>query len=200
MGRETTTTVKTSTATAIAKVLLETNEIICRGELKRKFPFGAMKGLKSLGGWLKFKCDGEDVSIHLDEAADAWLKRIKNPPSRAAKLRVKSGDSVLLLGAVEDDVKPELTAVGAKIVAKLSDRPSVVLLFIEAGAELRKLSSIEKSLADGGALWVLWPKGADAAVRHEDVAAAGRACGLNQTISIGFSPKFTGLRLVRAKR
>lgn len=200
MGRETTTTVKTSTATATAKVLLETNEIICRGELKRRFPFAAMKNLKSIDGWLKFRCEGDEVAIQLDDAADAWLKRIKNPPSRVAKLRVKAGDSVLLLGAVEDDVRPELTAAGAKIVAKLSNRPSVVLYFIEATSALKKLSSIEESLADGGAVWVLWPKGADAGVRHEDVASAGRACGLNQTISIGFSAKFTGLRLVRAKK
>lgn len=200
MGRETTTTVKTAGDQVTAKVLLETSEIICRGELKRKFSFAAMKNLKSVDGWLKFKCDGEVVAIHLDDAADAWLKRIKNPPSRAAKLRVKPGDSVLLLGAVEDDVQTELTAAGAKIAAKLSDRPSVVLCFIEATAELKKLASIEKSVTDGGAVWVLWPKGADAAVRHEDVVSAGRACGLNQTISIGFSPRFTGLRLVRGKK
>jgi hypothetical protein len=200
MGREVMTIVKTSSATATAEVLLESNEIICRGELKLKFSFSAMKSLKSVDGWLKFKCDGEDVAIHLEDAADAWLKRIKNPPSRATKLRVKKDDSVLLLGAIEDDVKPELTAARAKIVAKLSDRPSVVLYFIETLVELKKLSSIEKSLADGGAVWVLWPKGADVAVRHEDVVSAGRACGLNQTISIGFSPRFTGLRLVRAKK
>lgn len=199
MGRETTTTVKTSTATATAKVLLETSEVICRGELKRKFPFAAMKNLKSLDGWLKFKCDGEEVSIHLHESADAWLKRIKNPPSRVAKLRVKAGDSVLLLGSVDEDVNLELIAARANVAAKLSDRPRVVLYFIESTAALKKLASIEKSLAAGGAVWVLWPKGADAAVRHGDVVNAGRACGLNQTISIGFSPKFTGLRLVRAK-
>lgn len=197
MGRELTTTVKCGDDQGKVKVLLESSEILTRGEIRRKFPFGAMKSLGVKGGWLHFQCDGEPVAILLNDAAGAWLARISNPPSRVSKLRIKPGMRVHLTGDVEDGVAEELSAAGATILPKQAAGTDVVLLFLRDALGLQTLPKLTPKLSDPGAIWVLWPKGAGAPVKHEQVVTVARKAGLVQTISVGFSARFTGLRLVR---
>jgi hypothetical protein len=197
MGKELNTTIKCGREKATCKVMLETSQIIVRGDIKRRFPLASLRKLAARGGWLEFESAGERVSIKLDGDAAAWIDRIKNPPSRTQKLRLAAGMKACVLGVAEAGVVDEIAkATGRKPVRALVDNTDVVMLFAELVADLRRLREIERRLSPKGATWVLWPKGGGE-LRHESVVEAAAAVGLEQTISIGFSERLTGLRLSR---
>lgn len=200
MGKETTAKVTVGSKKAECVVLLEGTEIVIRGELKRKVPRARMKGLAAVGGVLSFEDGGERVKIELGEkAAAAWRDAIENPRSRVEKLGVKAGMTVCVLGDAGRDAVGEVEAVsGSKVSRRLVKSADVVLLVVREVAELETLATVKGSLAESGAVWVLWPKGRKD-LRHEEVVAAAKRSGLVQTKSVGFSEELSGLRLVRQK-
>lgn len=199
MGREVETNVRCGGESAVCKVLLECGEIVLRGAIKRRFKFDAISKLAVRGGKLNFRCDPEDVAIQLGDSAETWLDTIRNPRTRVQKLGVAVGQQVCTLGSVESGACDEITsATGSAPRTRLARGCDLVLYFADDAGDLDRLKRIKEALADGGAIWVLWPKGRrDFA--HELVVAAARAAGLVQTKSMGFSDMRTGLRLVRPK-
>lgn len=184
---------------AVCKALLESNEIVIRGALRGRFDIAAAKKFVAQGGILSFESAGRRVSIDLGVDAPVWLKKIKNPRSRVQKLGVKPGDRVCVLGPAESDAINELRdATGDEPASRLRAGLDLVLFFTKKPADLSRLDGIRDRLAPKGAMWVLWPKGLKD-YKHEDVVSAGKASGLSQTRSIGFSERFTGLRFVRLK-
>lgn len=202
MGAEVVAMVRVGGRRAECRVLLETREIIVRGELARKFPFEAIDGLAAREGWLEFESGGVPAGIELGAKAAEWLEAIRNPRTRIQKLGVDVGMKVCVLGRAEGDAVAELSAcLGSAPARRLGKDVDVVLLFAAEREELARLGEIEPALAAGGAVWVLWPKGRKD-FAHEDVVAGAKRAGLTQTRSMGFSGVLTGLRLVRpaAKR
>lgn len=199
MGWEVNTAVRCGGDEAVCRVQLEGGEIILRGALKRRFKFAAMRELGVRGGRLEFNYEPHLVSIELGNNAAAWLDAIRNPRTRVQKLGATAGIKTCLLGAAEAEVAEELAqACGGTASTRLSRGCDLVLLFADKPKDLERLSRIEDALADGGAVWVLWPKGRRE-FAHEHVVQAARDAGLVQTRSMGFSELRTGLRLVRPK-
>lgn len=200
MGKEQVARVRAGAEDAQCKVYLEGTEIICRGGVKRTFAAAAVKGLKLRGGWIEFDYGGEKVEIEIGEKAGAWVEAIRNPRTRMEKLGVTRGMKVCVLGRAEDDAVAELAEVlGAAPARRAGKGIDVALLFARDPEELERLGKLDAALAAGGAVWVLWPKGRKD-LAHEDVVKAGKAAGLSQTKSIGFSEALSGLRLVRAAK
>ena len=81
MGAELVTKVTIDGKPVKAKVLLETGEIIIRGEERLKIPFKKMKSLAVNNGSLSFLSDGKNISIAVGSKAVKWLEKIKNPKS-----------------------------------------------------------------------------------------------------------------------
>lgn len=200
MGKELVTTVRVGAKAAECRVLLEATELLVRGELKRRIPLTHPERFVVNDGMLEIAYEGETVAIQLGEKADAWLDAIRNPRSRMQKLGVTAGTSVCVLGDAEPDALEELTnTLGAAPSRRLRKPTDLVLCFAREHADLDRLAKIEALLTEGGAVWVLWPKGRHD-FTHENVVAAGRRAGLTQTRSIGFSEAFSGLRLVRPSK
>ena len=200
MGKELETTITINRVKKPGRVLLETGAIIIRGAHARRAAFGEMQDLAVARGALRFGHRGDAVSIALGDAAAAWLEAIRNPRTRMQKLGAAPGLSVCVLGPAETDALSEIAlATGEKPGRRLKKQNDLVLLFAPEPADLGALTTIEPSLAAKGAVWVLWPKGRKD-FAHQDVVAAGKRAGLSQTKSMGFSPVYTGLRLVRAAK
>jgi len=76
------------------------------------------------------------------------------------KLGIKSNSFLTLLGAPADFERtlgrlPE----GVSIRKQARGRSDVVLLFVRSGAELeRRFQAADRSLEEGGRLWIVWPK------------------------------------------
>lgn len=198
MGKDQETTFTINKIKASGRVLLETGEVIIRGEHARRIGFADMKKLAASRGTLRFEHRGDAIAIALGDAAGVWLEAIRNPRTRIQKLGVTAQTRVCVLGPAESDALAEIQAVtGEKPGRRLTKAIDIVLLFAPEPDALAALATIEPALAPKGAVWVLWPKGRKD-FAHQDVVAAGKRAELSQTKSMGFSLVYTGLRLVRA--
>ena len=83
------------------KVLLETSEILFRGDFRLKIPFSTVKSAKVVDGELRLQTAEGLAVFHLGSAAEKWCDKILHPKSRIEKLGVKRGDRVSLLGEFE---------------------------------------------------------------------------------------------------
>ncbi len=197
MGAELTTKVKIGSKFFKAKVLLETSEIIIRGEVRMKIPFGAMRSLLVKNGELVFFFDGKSIQILLGEKATKWLDKIKNPKSVIDKLGVKSDSKVSVINIADQKFLSELKKKTKDIlIGKAVSESDFIFYEANRPKEVEKLSSLKKFLKLNGGIWVVSLKGKSATMKDVEVMAIGKKCGLVDTKVVGFSETHTALKFV----
>ncbi len=99
MGNEVKCRVRFGKQESEGKVLLETREIIFRGDFRLKIPFATMKSVKVVDGGLQVRT-AEGLAIFDVGAgtAEKWREKILHPKSRIEKLGVQAGSKVTLIG------------------------------------------------------------------------------------------------------
>jgi hypothetical protein len=80
------------------KALLETSELLFRGNFRLKIPFSTIKSAKAVDGELRLQTADGLAIFHLGEVAGKWCDKILHPKSRIEKLGVKPDAKVCLLG------------------------------------------------------------------------------------------------------
>lgn len=81
------------------------------------------------------------------------------PTTLPTKIGVKEGSRSILLGAPKV-VTEALSATGAKVGKTLSGSFQYIHLFVQTHADLdARFPELKKHLAEGGMLWISWPKG-----------------------------------------
>jgi hypothetical protein len=135
--------------------LLETAEVIFRGDFRARVPFASLKSVGVKGDMLTLKWPGGVLALELDDAvARKWLEKIKNPPNRLDKLGVKPGERVAPVGsfAFDDAFAAEIAKRGAAITA----RGSVDVLFFAPSSpiELARVAKLTNRLTPAGGLWI----------------------------------------------
>lgn len=196
MGREATCRLRAGRTTSEVRALLETNEILIRGDAHMRIPFADIRSLRVERGWLRIGLDGGDVALGLGDEAAKWLASIRKPKGRLEKLGVQPGMKVAVISVGNKAFSDELKAHGAVAVREISGA-GVDLVFLGAARkpDLERLSALATAIAPAGAIWVLWPKGR-AELREDDVRAAAKRCGLVDVKVVAFSLDLSGLKLV----
>ncbi len=188
------------------QALLETSEIIFRGDFRLKIPFTAIQAAKAVNGELRLRTAEGLTTFELGKgAAEKWCEKILHPKSRIEKLGVKAGAAVALIGfgKADDDSLKELGEL-TKAVKKVSESgvpADVEWIFFKAETqkELSGIAKISKGMRGAAALWVVYPKGnpkGQGKITEGDVLAAGRAAGLKDVKVVGFSAAATALKFV----
>jgi len=72
MGNEAKCKVRFGKQQSEGKALLETTEIIFRGDFRLKIPFAAIKSVKATGGELRVQAPEGLAIFHLGAAAEKW--------------------------------------------------------------------------------------------------------------------------------
>src|SRR5438552_15534057 len=103
MGNEATCKVRFGKRQSEGKALLETSEILFRGDFRLKIPFSTVKSAKAVDGELRLQTAEGLAVFHLGAAAEKWCDKILHPKSRMEKLGVKPGARVSLLGEFEPE-------------------------------------------------------------------------------------------------
>jgi hypothetical protein len=188
MGQEVECRMRMGGRTIEGKAYLETDHVLFRGDARLKVPLRDLRGVKASDGVLTLEFEGGPAELELGKAADRWAAKILHPPSRAEKLGLKPGMKVRLAGEFEPDFREEL-----RDCAMVSRGADLVFYAAERREDLERVAQIAPA---GGALWVVYPKGA-AAIREAEVIAAGRAAGLKDVKVARFSEKRTALKFVR---
>lgn len=190
MGREATCRVDFGKQSCEGKALLETDEIIFRGDFRLKIPHKAITRLDATGGKLKVIYAEGTAVFHLGPAAQKWADKILHPPSRLDKLGVKAGTKVAVVGALDDDFLRELDERGAATIKAGAD---ITFLAANRMSDLERLRRLETPV-----VWVIYPKGVKS-ITENQVLSAGRATGLVDVKVVSFSSTHTGLRFARRK-
>jgi len=190
MGQEVECRMKLGKRTLSGKAYLETDYLLFRGDERVKVLLKDVRGVSAADGVLRLEYSGGPAELALGQAAEKWAAKILQPPSRAAKLGIKPGMKVRLVGEFDEDFREELRE--CAIVARGGE-----LVFYAAAdrSDLDRVSKLATGLGEGSALWIVYPKGVPA-IREVEVIAAGRAAGFKDVKVARFSEKLTALKFV----
>ena len=178
------------------KALLETNEIIFRGDFRLKITFASLKSAKAANGELLLETPDGLAVFELGEQAAKWCDKILHPKSRIEKLGVKAGARVILLGEFDQDFLAELGERTKNVAqGKLDSKPEWIFVSVAAKKDLAQVAKIAKGMLSSAALWLVYPKGRNE-ITEADVLSAGRKAGLKDIKVVGFSATHTGLKFV----
>jgi hypothetical protein len=212
VGREAACRARFEGQSSRGKALLETTELVFRGDFRVVIALRAIRSLDADASALTVSWGARNAkkkqTLVLELGADArkWAERIRNPPSRLDKLGVKATSTVALIGGKRAFTGEDLRAFVAEVEARgarvLKSAPTgsegdlVVFLVVEAREDLAKVAELVGALRTGGALWTLRRKGAGAAVGEADVRGAARAAGLTDVKVAAFSDERTADKFV----
>jgi hypothetical protein len=183
-------------------VLLETEELVVRGPMRVRVPFGSIARADARNGVLTVHTADGVIALELGDDASGWLDKIRNPRSRLDKLGVKTGAAISIVGSAPPDFIRELEARGvAATRGRAAKGSDIIFLISDSPAALAKLATLTKAMDRDGAIWVVHPRGRkDFADTH--VFAAAKAAGLVDVKVARFSDTQTAEKLVipKAKR
>lgn len=200
MGREATGAVRLGGAAGTAKVLLETDELIFRGEVRGKVPFTALTTVEPGPDGLRLAWADGEATVEVAEAEAArWAERIRHPPSLLDKLGIKDGTAVGLVDLDDPAFAAELSARSVKTV---TDGPADVVVWgLDDVADLGRLPALIPRIHPAGAVWAVWRKG-QRDLNENHVREAALDAGLVDVKVARFSATHSALKLVvpKAKR
>jgi hypothetical protein len=196
MGQEIVCTARWGGKSVRGKALLETAEIIFRGEERRKIPFASIRGAEAIDGELRLKTDEGLVVFELGERAEKWREKIANPKSVVEKLGVKPGEPVAVFGKLDGEFLKKLKGQKSAVApGKIVDGVGWIFFGVDTHEGLGEVKKIARKLKGSAALWVVYPKG-QKSVTETDVIGAGRKAGLKDVKVVGFSTTHTALKFV----
>jgi hypothetical protein len=196
VGSELKCTVRFGKETSEGKALLETSEVLFRGDFRLKIPFASIKSAKADDGELRLQTVNGLAVFELGSAAEKWREKILHPKSRIEKIGLKPGAKVCLFGGFDPGFLAELKSLDAAVTKdKVAAGSDAVFFAADSQKELSSTTKVAKSLKDATALWIIYPKG-QKSITENDVIAAGRKTGLKDVKVVGFSPTHTALKFV----
>jgi hypothetical protein len=191
MGQEAKCEVRWGGKVAAGKALLETDDLIFRGDIRLSIPLKSIQAVEAADGVLRVKWPDGAAEFTLGPQAEKWAHKIRNPRTLADKLDVKPGVRVTLIG-VPDVLEGRTSDVTVGRAAKDCD---LILFGAEKSKDLAKLNSLKKNLKSAGAIWVVYPKGQNE-ITEIGVLTAGKAAGLVDIKVARFSETHTALKFV----
>jgi len=209
MGYETRCRVRVSDASGVreatsATVLLETDELVVRGEARVRVPRTAIERVTSRAGVVTIVSPAATVSLSLGaDAAAKWQQRLGEAPKQLIdKLDVKPGAMVWLSHVTDETLVTQVSERAGKVVrARGSARCDVVFVQVDDTAQLDRVDRAAAAIAPGGAVWVVHPKG-KSGVADTVIFARAKALGLTYTKVARVSDALSAEKLVwpRASR
>jgi hypothetical protein len=196
VGREKVCFVRVGRTRSEGKALLETSELVFRGEPRLRIPFQDIRSLEVHDGELVIKHRGGTATFEIGRDAERWAELIRSPKPRIDKLGIKPGTRVALVG-IEDSAFINEVAERTGDAAPTRPRSDTDLVFlgVSTKAQLDRLEALRAGLKPDGGIWVVWPKGR-AELHEDDVRVAGKRAGLVDIKVVAFSPTHAALKLV----
>lgn len=180
--------------TSEGKALLETNEIIFRGDFRLKILLKEIKKLKASKDELQILFPKGEAIFVLGAQTAKWAQQILHPKSVIEKIGVRNGAKAVVLHVNDKDFLAKLGGV-ATISDRLARACEVIFFGAEVAGDLKRVPSLVRAMAPDGSLWIIYPKGVQV-IREIDVLMTGRKAGLKDIKVVGFSATHTALKFV----
>lgn len=137
------------------KALLETNEILFRGDLRLKIPLASLESVVARKGELYLKWPSNTAVFELGDQAEKWADKILHPKSTADKIGVKPGIRVSVLRLSDEGFLQDVRSAAAAFSDKKPLRNSDLIFFgAELASDLAGVKKLVPSLGSKGALWI----------------------------------------------
>jgi hypothetical protein len=193
MGNVRTARLTTAGRTYEGEALLETSELIFRGEHRLVVRFADVRSIEASNGRLTIN---GDLVLDLGSDAAKWAEKIRNPKSVIQKLGIKPGQQVALVHLDDATFAADLESAGARVTSGKPKKNSDAIFYgARARADLDRLTALKSSLAPNGALWIIRPKGVKT-ITEADTMAAGKLAGLVDVKVVKFSETHTAEKFV----
>jgi hypothetical protein len=196
MGQEALCTVRIGRKTLKGTALLETEELIFRGDLGFKIPFAAMKTIEARGEVLFVTTEEAEYEFDIGLQSERWMRLVKEPKGLFEKLNVEPAAKVAVV-----DVADALFLAGLKEriasvwVGGVPEGADVIFFGAHTKDSLRRLPLLRARLDDEGAIWIIRPKGVKT-ITENDVRDAARDIALVDTKVVAFSRTHTAEKYV----
>lgn len=179
-------------------VLLETDELIVRGDARIRILRSSIQNVSSRAGVVTVTSPHATVSLTLGDGAEKWQKKILEAPKRLIdKLDVKPDAKVWLWHVDEATLVAELSERTSKVSRRSSASGcDVVFVGVDAERDLSRIDRAAKAMNDDGAIWVVHRKG-PSGVADTAIFARAKTLGLTYTKVARVSETHTAEKLVR---
>lgn len=197
MGKMVETHLRYDGKTYLGEAMLETTEVLFRGETRLVIPMRDIKSATADGDDLVIRFSGGQAFFELGESEAArWAQKITHPKSVVEKLGIKAGDTVCVVQLNDATFFADLEASGAKTTKGKAKKGSNAIFYgANSRSDLARVEVLKRSLAPAGALWIIRPKGVKE-ITERDVMAAGKAAGLVDVKVVRFSDTHTAEKFV----
>jgi hypothetical protein len=201
MGSEVKCRVRFGKQESQGRALLETSEVIFRGDFRLKISFATIQSVKVVDGELQVRIPDGLARFELGAStAEKWREKILHPKTRIEKIAIKPGTRVSLVGFENQDEEFVKELESAKAVIMPADNTLAkdcdsIFLSIDTQKQLTQIVKIARKMLGAVALWIVYPKGQQH-ITEGDVLSAGRKAGLKDIKVVGFSPTHTALKFV----
>jgi hypothetical protein len=193
MGREAICECTFAGTTTKVKALLESEELILRGDIHLRAPLHALHHVRVESESLCFNLDEGPVRLDLGAAAaKSWAKKIKRPPpSLADKLGI-TGKTVRTIGPISDRALDSALSSAALVRAQ---NPDLILSYVDTPQSLAAtLREAKAQLARSIPIWLVYRKGPGHPLNESAIRTTLRAQGLMDTKVVSVSAELTALR------
>lgn len=126
MGSELPCTRHQAGKTSSGKALLESSELLFRGDTRLKIPFAAIISVDATDGHLHVRTKDGLAIFGLGPPAAKWREKTANPKSVLDKLGVKPGHTVSLVGDFPADFLAALKKQGTEVSNELTARAGTI--------------------------------------------------------------------------
>lgn len=198
MGNEAPCKLRHDGKTYSGKALLETSELLFRGETRLKIPFASISALEARDGELHVRTKEGLAVFSLGAQAEKWREKIANPKTVLEKLGVKAGERVSLNGEFPADFVASLKKCGAVLLQEKAADCAWYFLGVGSRADLKRVKSLAALLSGAAALWIVYPKG-QTSITESHVRSSGLQAGLTDVKVTRFSDTHTALKFVIPK-
>jgi hypothetical protein len=191
MGKEADVHAEVGDAAGEVRALLERDELILRGEIRRRFPRAALQDVAVADGVLSFTGAGQLVRLHLGDAAATWHTAITTPPpSLRAKLGLDRGAKALLHGVCDD---ADLAAALDGMVTDDGTEAAMLIACITGPEDLAAAEAVQAQYRRLP-IWAVYPKGRSVSFGDSAIREKLRAHGFRDTKSCAVSARLTATR------
>jgi hypothetical protein len=201
MGSEVKCRVRFGKQESQGRALLETSEVIFRGDFRLKISFATIQSVKVVDDELQVRIPEGLARFELGAStAEKWREKILHPKTRIEKIAIKPGTRVSLVGFENQDEEFVKELESAKAVIMPADNTLAkdcdsIFLSIDTQKQLTQIVKIARKMLGAVALWIVYPKGQQH-ITEGDVLSAGRKAGLKDIKVVRFSPTHTALKFV----
>jgi hypothetical protein len=192
MGRETVAVAHWNGKTAEVKALLESTEIILRGEIRARISRAAIANISVNEDTLQLVSEGHTLRLELGHSeAMKWSAALGKPlPTLAHKLGINATRRAFVIGHVDD---AELAKVLSDSSTQSRNDAAVLLAILRTDTDLCEAIRLGQSTPICP-IWCVYGKGRFATVSDNTIRAAMRANGYIDTKTSGISEKLTATR------